>query len=202
MRRLLDNWVVALFVVTLAAGGFGIFKAVRWACHSEYRQGKVIKLEWRHRTNLRERRTYSDGDWGAPPRQAGYYREGTFNHDCYSKFSHKQCTSLEEVKVCVPVHRRWCDYRYHDWPTASFQEVSGEGHAVTWETFGPVLDEDHRETTEGWYVVEFTNTKETWRYPTRSKSTYDKFELGDLWELEFPNVGKMHPTKKTVLEAL
>lgn len=199
-----NNWKLLLIVLVIATGGFGIYSGVKWVCGAEYRQGRVEKKVWQHRTNLRERSEYRDGDWGSAPSRAGYYREPTWGHKCYDKEDGSYCCMSNTDGTCAmwcTDYSRWCDYSYYDWPIREFKEIEGEGEQTSWETYGDRLDETHRETREGWYHIYFTNTQKTWKYTTRDFASFCKFTVGDLWELEFPNVGSMRPTKKTVLEA-
>ena len=189
-----------LIVIGASAALISIALFVRWACHSEFRQTRVSELRWTHRTNFRARHIYRDGDWGSPPGRGGYYHEPTWDHSCYSKYSHSSCTTINKATVCTPVYRTWCDYSYYDWPIEKFREHQGSGHDVSWLSYGPELDVDHRESHEAWYEVDFTNGRKTWTWPTRSKEQYDKFKTGDYWQLEFPNWGDMHPVKPLPLE--
>lgn len=172
----------------------------RWACHSEFRQTRVSELTWVHRTNLRQRGTFRDGDWGSPPARGGFYSEPTWDYDCQSKYHHSSCTTVGKSTMCTPIYRRWCRYSYYDWPIITFQERQGSGHEMSWLTYGDRLDETHRETREGWYKVSFTDTRQTWTWTTRSVDQYERFVMNDYWQLEFPNWGDMHPVKRLPVE--
>jgi hypothetical protein len=199
-----NNWRRAAFITGAGLFIFLLVSGVKWACHADYRQGRVEQLEWYHRTDLRQRTENTSGHWDRAPRTAGYYDESTWGHHCYDKDDGSSCCATDDKGFCTmwcTDYRRWCDYHYWDWPVKTSQEVHGFGHETSWATFGSSLDDNHRETHEGSYVIQFTNTKEHWRYQTDSLREYRKFKIDDLWQLKFPNVGKMRPTKKTTLEA-
>jgi hypothetical protein len=195
------NWRIVLGSVGGAVAATFIGGLIYWACGHDHAQASVKRVAWQHETDLRERRVYSDGDWGDPPSQGGYYREPTWDHDCYNKFSHMSCTTVGKATICVPVYRTWCDYKYYDWPGIDQKTIEGEGHEMSWQTFGKRLDGNHRETHVATYTVDFANPDgRHWTYVTRSDADYAQFEVGDPWDLDLPHVGSMRPVKKAQLE--
>jgi len=180
-------------------------RACYWLVTAESAQARVESLSWTHRTFLHERRVFSDGHWGSPPSVQGAYDEPTFDWSCYDRQDGTVCVAHDDddghCTAEAPDYRRWCDYRYYDWPVIDTKVVSGRGYEMTWETFGSRLDALHRETGGGSYEVKFVHPKgEQWTYETDNEYRYRQFVVGDYWRLKLPHVGSMEPTAKLDLE--
>ena len=173
------------------------------AC-ADHKQAQVIGKDWEHFTDLREREVRHSGDWGSPPSKAGYFRESTFDMDCYNRRRGSWCCGGKDeegrCKSRCPEYRRWCDYSYFEWPVTQTKKVTGSGDAGSFATFGNELDNDHRETHRRKYTVSFRRDRKEWRYTTSSLRRYNEFVVGDLWEIKFPTFGSMEPTKRSFLE--
>lgn len=197
----MENWQKAGIGVAVIGAVFGIFSFFKWACHADYKQSQVTQVQWKHVTLLRERTEESDGDWGSPPRNGGYYNEPTFNHDCRSKYHHSNCHPVGKTTVCYPVFSKWCDYSYWDWPKIDDQYTTGLGAEPTeFPTFGSRLDSDHRETHEKYFYITFRRGEKDWIYTTRSDDEYKRYVVGDIWEIKIPRFGDKKPWKRSHLE--
>lgn len=202
----MENWQKAGIGVAVIGAIFGIFNFFKWACHADYKQSQVTQVQWKHVTLLRERTLRSDGDWGRPPRNGGYYKEPTFNYRCYDKRNGTWCCGGHDSKTGAcnlecPDYDEWCDYNYWDWPKINDQYTTGLGtEPAEFPTFGSRLDNDHRETHEKYFYVTFRRGEKDWVYTTRSDDEYKRYVVGDIWEIKIPRFGDKKPWKRSHLE--
>lgn len=183
----------------------GLIGLISWSCGASKVQAQVTRLRWHHRVELRERHLGHTGDWGSAPTYAGFFNEATFNEQCHQKANGRSCRRRDDHHHCTSWetdYRRWCDYDYWNWIFVDSLTTVGEGHVMTWTTFGPRLDMNHREAHLPTYTIDFENGQRTkrWEYHTSSEQRYRQFVIGDVWMLRLPNIGSMEPDSKSSLE--
>ncbi len=77
----LRGWHLALIVAGLA----GLIWGIVWILTPREVDAKVTDLSWTYTSNIRERQTLADAEWGRPGSK-GFYKEPAFNVRCESRY--------------------------------------------------------------------------------------------------------------------
>lgn len=123
----------------------------------------------------------------------------TCSESCSTCTTPRVCStcSREECSTCYdqcPTMEDWCTYRYYQWDSLNRIRLAGGGHTAQWPEVERGIYQNplfpHRTLREDEYAIRWNDTASyrQWRR-TYSFDRYERFSVGDLWEVEWTRAG-------------